>query len=395
MVKRKKLWLLLAGAAFLISAGSVSVASASKTDEQISTVNSKIEQTQASVDQAQKTISKLQSQQTKDQVEIHALSKNINARKGHLAQQARSAQTNDTGSLITFLTDAKSLSDVIDRAAAVATMIHANNQTLSEQRNDKQKVVADKARVVAAAAKEKSLNNNLNQQLADLAVQKVELKVQKSKEDAARKQAEAALATAKKAAQTVKTTKNQVTAVKAVATANKAAATVTNVNKTDNNTKQTSNQPTNVAFNKPANNSSANNNSANKTANSSAAPSTSSVNTSSVVAAAVSLTKMNIPYVFGGASLSGMDCSGLTMYVYRMFGVNLPHNTVAQEGYVNYESVSQAQPGDLLFWGSKGASYHVAIYIGGGQFVHAPTEGQNVKISSISGFPPSFAGRIK
>ncbi|MFT9050134.1 NlpC/P60 family protein [Liquorilactobacillus nagelii] len=380
-MKKRRPQLLLAAVVFLTSIGLTYNVSASKTDEQISTVNSKIEQTQASVDQAQKTISKLQSQQTKDQAEIHSLSKNINARKSHLAQQARSAQTNDTGSLITFLTDAKSLSDAIDRVATVATMVNANNQTLSEQKSDKQKVVADKASVDAAAAKEKSLTNSLNQQLADLAVQKVELKVQKSKEDADRKKAEDALAAAKKAAQTVKTTKNQVTAVQAVATASKAAASVT-----DNNSNKTTVQTAYKTSNSSNDDSSSDN--TNTT-------SSSSVNTSSVVAAAISLTKMNIPYVYGGSSLSGMDCSGLTMYVYSMFGVSLPHNTVAQEGYVNYESVSQAQPGDLLFWGSKGASYHVAIYIGGGQFVHAPTEGENVKISSISGFPPSFAGRIK
>lgn len=381
VVKKRRPQLLLAAVVFLTSIGLTYNVSASKTDEQISTVNSKIEQTQASVDQAQKTISKLQSQQTKDQAEIHSLSKNINARKSHLAQQARSAQTNDTGSLIAFLTDAKSLSDAIDRVATVATMVNANNQTLSEQKSDKQKVVADKASVDAAAAKEKSLTNSLNQQLADLAVQKVELKVQKSKEDADRKKAEDALAAAKKAAQTVKTTKNQVTAVQAVATASKAAASVT-----DNNSNKTTVQTAYKTSNSSNDDSSSDN--TNTT-------SSSSVNTSSVVAAAISLTKMNIPYVYGGSSLSGMDCSGLTMYVYSMFGVSLPHNTVAQEGYVNYESVSQAQPGDLLFWGSKGASYHVAIYIGGGQFVHAPTEGKNVKISSISGFPPSFAGRIK
>lgn len=134
VVKKRRPQLLLAAVVFLTSIGLTYNVSASKTDEQISTVNSKIEQTQASVDQAQKTISKLQSQQTKDQAEIHSLSKNINARKSHLAQQARSAQTNDTGSLIAFLTDAKSLSDAIDRVATVATMVNANNQTLSEQK---------------------------------------------------------------------------------------------------------------------------------------------------------------------------------------------------------------------------------------------------------------------
>lgn len=118
---------------------------------------------------------------------------------------------------------------------------------------------------------------------------------------------------------------------------------------------------------------------------------------SAVVNYAKKLANMNIPYVWGGASLSGMDCSGLTAYVYQhAAGVSLGHNTVAQEGQVTYESVSAAQPGDLLFWGSKGASYHVAIYIGNNQYVAAPQPGSNVEVETISSaFMPSFAGRVK
>lgn len=118
---------------------------------------------------------------------------------------------------------------------------------------------------------------------------------------------------------------------------------------------------------------------------------------SAVVNYAKKLANMNIPYVWGGASLSGMDCSGLTSYVYQhAAGVSLGHNTVTQEGQVSYESVSAAQPGDLLFWGSKGASYHVAIYIGNNQYVAAPQPGSNVEVETISSaFMPSFAGRVK
>ncbi len=119
--------------------------------------------------------------------------------------------------------------------------------------------------------------------------------------------------------------------------------------------------------------------------------------TSGVVSYAKKLANMNIPYVWGGASLSGMDCSGLTAYVYQhAAGINLAHNTVAQESQVTYKSVSQAQPGDLLFWGSKGASYHVAIYIGNNQYVAAPQPGQNVEVETINAaFMPSFAGQVK
>lgn len=124
---------------------------------------------------------------------------------------------------------------------------------------------------------------------------------------------------------------------------------------------------------------------------------TSTTSNSAVVNYAKKLANMNIPYVWGGASLNGMDCSGLTAYVYQnAAGISLGHNTVAQEGQVTYESVSAAQPGDLLFWGSKGASYHVAIYIGNNQYVAAPQPGSNVEVETISSaFMPSFAGRVK
>lgn len=95
--------------------------------------------------------------------------------------------------------------------------------------------------------------------------------------------------------------------------------------------------------------------------------------------------------------MSGMDCSGLVAYVYQhALGVSLPHNTVSQEAYVSTHSVGSAKPGDILFWGSKGATYHDAIYLGNNQFVAAPEPGQNVKVQSISKyFMPSFAGTLK
>lgn len=110
---------------------------------------------------------------------------------------------------------------------------------------------------------------------------------------------------------------------------------------------------------------------------------------------ALQLTQENIPYTWGGNSTGGMDCSGMVQYVYAQLGIALPHNTVQQEAYVNEKPISQAEPGDLLFWGQPGASYHVAIYIGGDKFVAAPAPGQNVSVGSISAFPPSFAGSLR
>lgn len=135
---------------------------------------------------------------------------------------------------------------------------------------------------------------------------------------------------------------------------------------------------------------------------SSAAPSsaaTSNVqNTGSVTGLATSLANNTIPYVWGGKTPAGFDCSGFVSYVFQhTAGISsLPSYTVAMESYVNKESVSAAQPGDLLFWGTPGATYHVGIYLGNNQYASAPTFGQNVKVQTISSyFYPSFAGRVK
>lgn len=134
---------------------------------------------------------------------------------------------------------------------------------------------------------------------------------------------------------------------------------------------------------------------------SSAAPSsaaTSNVqNTGSVTGLATSLANNTIPYVWGGKTPAGFDCSGFVSYVFQhVAGISLPSYTVAMESYVNKESVSAAQPGDLLFWGTPGATYHVGIYLGNNQYASAPTFGQNVKVQTISSyFYPSFAGRVK
>lgn len=124
--------------------------------------------------------------------------------------------------------------------------------------------------------------------------------------------------------------------------------------------------------------------------------SSSDLTTGSVVSLAVKLANANIPYVWGGASLSGMDCSGLVDYVFQNAeGISLPHYTVSLESCVSQHSVAEAQPGDILFWGNHGSTYHCAIYIGNNQYVAAPQPGQNVEIETISPyFMPSFAGTV-
>jgi cell wall-associated NlpC family hydrolase len=99
---------------------------------------------------------------------------------------------------------------------------------------------------------------------------------------------------------------------------------------------------------------------------------------------------LGVPYVWGGSTPRGFDCSGFVAYVFAQVGVSLPHSSYAQYGMGTAVSMSQLEPGDLVFF--TGAS-HVGIYIGGGQFIHAPHTGDVVKISSLSGYYSSnFAG---
>ncbi len=92
---------------------------------------------------------------------------------------------------------------------------------------------------------------------------------------------------------------------------------------------------------------------------------------------------LGVPYVWGGTTPNGFDCSGFVQYVYRSQGVNLPRVSRDQASSGSYVSISNAQPGDILYFGQSSVT-HVGIYIGNNKMIDAPSPGKSVMITDIS-----------
>jgi cell wall-associated NlpC family hydrolase len=94
----------------------------------------------------------------------------------------------------------------------------------------------------------------------------------------------------------------------------------------------------------------------------------------------IAMSYLGVPYVWGGASPSGFDCSGLVMYAFAQVGMALPHSSYAMANMGSAVPYDQLQPGDLVFFDGNG---HVGMYIGGGEYVNAPFTGAVVRVDSL------------
>lgn len=108
--------------------------------------------------------------------------------------------------------------------------------------------------------------------------------------------------------------------------------------------------------------------------------------------AAIALGMVGTPYRWGGTSPKGFDCSGLVFYSYGQLGVRVPRTSADQRRTAKRVGVTRLQKGDLVFFDMLWKTGHVGIFIGNGQFVHAPSSGKHVRVSSLStGY---FASRL-
>ncbi|WP_373711648.1 NlpC/P60 family protein [Jeotgalibaca porci] len=426
---KKKLATLLLTSSLLASTMIAPIAaSADELQNKIEQQESKLEAIQSEVLSAQQTLTAVQAEisaaesrsnellesriTTQDEVttlaeEIEKLEIIIEKREEQLQEQARSVQVNGSNTnYINFVFASESLTDLVARVEVVTTMVSANKSLVEQQISDKEAVTDKKVASEEKLEEIIGMSTELEQLKADLHIKKIEeesaiaaLNAEQStvqadrdkfiaqKEEADRRAAEeaaaiaaaeaAAIAAAEEAARVAAIAVEEVAEVETVATTsrNVAAPAVTAPQQS---------APTETVAQAPA-----------TTPESTPAPTPAPAPSHSGDLIGEAYKYLGVPYVWGGKTPAGFDCSGFTSYVFRQaYGMEIGSWTGAQENLGTKISVSQAQPGDLLFWGSAGSTYHVAIYLGGGSYIHAPYEGRTVEVNTISNFTPQFAVRV-
>lgn len=101
-------------------------------------------------------------------------------------------------------------------------------------------------------------------------------------------------------------------------------------------------------------------------------------------AANIAVQQIGRPYRWGGDTPRGFDCSGLVQYSYAQVGINVPRTTREQRRAMRRVDIAAAKPGDLLFFKTSRKGWHVALYLGHGEFVHAPSTGKVVTVGNLN-----------
>lgn len=330
-----------------------------------------IQDAEAKIKDSQAKIADFAAQLTKANQEVGKRKSNL---KDQLISLQKRAGDSVTGNVyFDFILNSDSLTDLVGRSLTVSKLSQASAEAL-------QAVKDSEAKVKNLKAAQEAIQKNL-------VATKSQLESDKAKIDGLKADADKAAADAQ---QTIDANKEKLAAMAAdeAAKAEAAQKAVTAVASSTASASNTSASSSTTA----SSNSLGSSKAASSQAPASAGSSTVSVSGGSIAGNAAKY--LGVPYVYAGTSPAGFDCSGLIYYAAKEAGISLPRTSQAQSTLGSYVSVSDLQAGDLVFWGSVGNAYHVGVYIGNGQYIHAPEPGQNVTVQSVAYFAPSFGRRL-
>jgi cell wall-associated NlpC family hydrolase len=336
-----------------------------------------IKNAEEKISASQAKIASYNQQIVKAQVEVGKRKDNLKEQLISLQKQVGNSVTGNV--YFDFVLNSNSLTDLVGRSLTVNKLSQASAEALQAVKDSQAKV--------------KTLQTEQEAKQETLVATKSQLESDKAKIESLKSDAEKS---ASDLQQTLEANKDKLAQLAASEDAAKAAAATAAVAATPS-ASSTSTASSSAASSSAAS-SSANTSttSASSSASASQAPAsnTSSVSVSGGSIASNAAKYIGVPYVYGGTSPSGFDCSGLIYYAAKEAGISLPRTSQAQSTLGSYVSVSDLKAGDLVFWGGVGSAYHVGIYIGGGQYLHAPAPGQSVTIQSMAYFAPSFGRRL-
>lgn len=348
--------------------------SQSEAEKELSTVTAEIESKEKEMNTLVEEMELTNKELTQLQEEIEQLNQVIEEREAQLEKQARAVQvTGDSGSVVSFLMESESLSDIIGRIDVVNTMVTANQDLIQQQIDDKELVVEKEKETLAKqeeqtlrAAKMESQKSafeeeqaNQERLVASIAAERAEVTEEKEAFLAEQKAAEARI----QEIQSARTAASQTSTITVEEESEEAAVTTSSNSSEDTVTTSSSSS---------------------KSSESSNASVPAATNGGSITSIAYNYT--GVPYSYGGGSPAGFDCSGFVQYVFRQAGRSITRTAAGQYSSTTRISQSQAQPGDLIFFNQSGSIDHVGIYLGGGRFIGAQTSTGVAVASFTSGY---------
>ncbi|MBO0962616.1 C40 family peptidase [Neobacillus sp. MM2021_6] len=343
------------------------------TQGQINDFETKMQQLDNRITLAMENSAKLNNQISEQQgkiegtrAEIEAAKKSLESHKEVYSERLKSIQLEGKISIATYaelLLSSTNLSEFLNRFTAISQIMEQDTDLLNGL-NEKEQAL-------------KTAEQKLNSELDNLKKSQDKLAAEQKSIEEDKKEVATAIAAAKDKLQNLEDQQAQEEAERQAQIAAQQAAQQATQQAQKEQTEGTQQQSTvkSAAVSLPTNN---------------VAIPTNSGSASAVIAYAKQF--LGVPYVWGGTTPNGFDCSGFVSYVYRSVGVGLPRVSRDQQNVGTRISPSQVQPGDLVFRGSP--AYHVGIYIGGGQYIHAPQTGDVVKIASYNPSSFSSAARI-